>query len=208
MLRQGDQGPAVQALQQQLGITADGKFGAGTDAAVRALQARYGLVTDGVVGSSTWKVLSYRGSLSSILASFDPRVVAAAKQTGWAIELHLHGNTGSTRVLHYTNGTWSLPVASRSSSAGWAHDQHGVLKHYTTCTGEHRLYRRDPNGVNAYSSEYGHASMAWAHYWCGGDAFHQDGYYDSHGCVHLKSYDDAHLIWTLPEGTYVLSLNT
>lgn len=203
----GSRGPAVKKLQKGLHIQVDGVFGPGTRAAVVALQARYGLVTDGVVGPGTWQVWSEKGSMKSVLASFDSRTKAAAKKNGWAIELHLHGNEGSTRVLHYSAGKWSLPVASPSSSAGWARDKHGVLRYYTTCTGVYYLGKPDPLGINAYSSEYHHAAMAWARYWCGGEAFHQDGLYASHGCVHLPSYADAELIWKLPGGIQVLSVN-
>ncbi|MGD1049518.1 MAG: peptidoglycan-binding protein [Solirubrobacteraceae bacterium] len=48
---------AVIALQQALGITADGTFGADTTAAVEAFQSAHGLTPDGVVGPSTQAAL-------------------------------------------------------------------------------------------------------------------------------------------------------
>ena len=42
-------------LQEQLGITADGKFGPGTKTAVVNYQKKNGLTADGVVGLNTWK---------------------------------------------------------------------------------------------------------------------------------------------------------
>jgi peptidoglycan hydrolase-like protein with peptidoglycan-binding domain len=48
---------AVIALQQALGITADGNFGAGTTAAVEAFQSAHGLTPDGVVGPGTQAAL-------------------------------------------------------------------------------------------------------------------------------------------------------
>ena len=42
-------------LQEQLGITADGKFGAGTKTAVVNYQKKNGLTADGIVGLNTWK---------------------------------------------------------------------------------------------------------------------------------------------------------
>ena len=53
MLRTGDQGEDVKAVQTALGIAADGDFGAATRAAVMAFQARNGLDADGIVGPLT-----------------------------------------------------------------------------------------------------------------------------------------------------------
>src|SRR5215210_5892555 len=53
LLKKGSRGPAVAALQRQLGIVADGVFGRQTRAAVRAFQSRNGLMVDGVVGPQT-----------------------------------------------------------------------------------------------------------------------------------------------------------
>ncbi|MGA3361523.1 MAG: peptidoglycan-binding protein [Solirubrobacteraceae bacterium] len=47
----------VIALQQALGITADGNFGAGTTAAVEAYQTAHGLTADGIVGPGTREAL-------------------------------------------------------------------------------------------------------------------------------------------------------
>lgn len=57
VLRLGDRGPAVTALQRALGVQDDGAFGPGTDQAVRAFQASAGLPVDGVVGRRTWDAL-------------------------------------------------------------------------------------------------------------------------------------------------------
>jgi cell wall-associated NlpC family hydrolase len=53
LLRQGSSGPAVSAIQSQLGISADGVFGPATKAAVIAFQQRNGLLVDGIVGPQT-----------------------------------------------------------------------------------------------------------------------------------------------------------
>jgi peptidoglycan hydrolase-like protein with peptidoglycan-binding domain len=50
-------GNPVTRLQEALHISADGQFGAQTEAAVKQLQARDGLTVDGVVGPDTWRVL-------------------------------------------------------------------------------------------------------------------------------------------------------
>lgn len=58
LLRQGNRGAAVRALQTQLAaaghrVTVDGVFGGGTATAVRALQIDHELAPDGVVGAGT-----------------------------------------------------------------------------------------------------------------------------------------------------------
>jgi peptidoglycan DL-endopeptidase CwlO len=53
LLKRGDSGARVAALQRALGITADGEFGNATHKAVRAFQRSHGLAIDGVVGTLT-----------------------------------------------------------------------------------------------------------------------------------------------------------
>lgn len=62
VLRQGDKGSTVLALQKRLQargwrITADGLFGGSTESVVRAFQTEKHLVSDGVVGPKTWAAL-------------------------------------------------------------------------------------------------------------------------------------------------------
>jgi cell wall-associated NlpC family hydrolase len=53
----GSKHAAVVALQRRLGISADGIFGPGTQAAVKRFQRAHGLTADGVVGPATWRAL-------------------------------------------------------------------------------------------------------------------------------------------------------
>jgi peptidoglycan hydrolase-like protein with peptidoglycan-binding domain len=46
-------GGGVRALQRRIGVTADGVFGPGTEAALKRWQAAHGLVADGVAGPNT-----------------------------------------------------------------------------------------------------------------------------------------------------------
>ena len=57
LLKQGSKGSEVKKLQESLGLTADGIFGAGTKLAVIKFQKKNKLVADGIVGSSTWEVI-------------------------------------------------------------------------------------------------------------------------------------------------------
>ena len=53
LLRVGTSGATVKKLQGALGLEADGKFGAGTQAAVKEYQAKNGLDADGFAGPAT-----------------------------------------------------------------------------------------------------------------------------------------------------------
>ena len=53
VLKAGDRGSTVAALQRRLGIAADGVFGPATERAVKRFQRRRGLTPDGVVGPQT-----------------------------------------------------------------------------------------------------------------------------------------------------------
>ncbi|MGI9384862.1 MAG: peptidoglycan-binding domain-containing protein [Methyloligellaceae bacterium] len=53
LLRRGTRGDTVKAMQEKLGIDADGKFGSGTEKAVEAFQTENGLKADGMVGPDT-----------------------------------------------------------------------------------------------------------------------------------------------------------
>jgi peptidoglycan hydrolase-like protein with peptidoglycan-binding domain len=53
LLSRGTSGETVKKLQTMLGITADGKFGPGTEKALKEWQAKNGLVADGMAGPRT-----------------------------------------------------------------------------------------------------------------------------------------------------------
>lgn len=53
-IRRGSKGNDVATWQSFLGVTADGVFGAQTEAATRSFQTSRGLTADGVVGPNTW----------------------------------------------------------------------------------------------------------------------------------------------------------
>ena len=53
VLRRGSKGDDVKKMQAKLGLTADGDFGSGTEAALKKWQAANGLTADGVAGPKT-----------------------------------------------------------------------------------------------------------------------------------------------------------
>lgn len=58
LLRVGSRGSTVKAMQEDLGIDADGRFGPGTKKAVMAFQKENGLAEDGMAGPATLSKLS------------------------------------------------------------------------------------------------------------------------------------------------------
>jgi len=57
VLRRGDSGPVVKAVQQTVGTTVDGSFGPVTAAAVSSWQSAHGLSASGVVTADTWRAM-------------------------------------------------------------------------------------------------------------------------------------------------------
>jgi hypothetical protein len=60
VVKRGDRGSAVRAIQEALGVGADGVFGPVTERAVKRFQRRNGLVADGIVGPQTRAALGLR----------------------------------------------------------------------------------------------------------------------------------------------------
>jgi peptidoglycan hydrolase-like protein with peptidoglycan-binding domain len=58
VLKRGDRGPAVRALQLAIGVAADGDYGGQTEARVELVQDAAGLrPPDGIVGPQTWRAI-------------------------------------------------------------------------------------------------------------------------------------------------------
>ena len=73
LLRVGSRGAAVKAMQEDLGIDADGRFGPGTKKAVMEFQSANGLVADGMAGPNTL------AKLGSSQAAYTPEVIQRAE---------------------------------------------------------------------------------------------------------------------------------
>lgn len=69
VLKRGDSGSRVVALQKALGVSADGEFGTATHKAVRAFQRANGLAIDGVVGAMTASKLGLGSSTTKARSS-------------------------------------------------------------------------------------------------------------------------------------------
>lgn len=98
-LRQGDHGPAVEALQKALGEhqiapgSCDGDFGPVTFAAVKRFQARERLRVDGVAGPATLAALGLAPALATQPTGHDPHAIPVPPD-GWLVGVDLSDNQG------------------------------------------------------------------------------------------------------------------
>jgi hypothetical protein len=193
MLRPGDEGPEVQALQERLSElgywlgTPDGKFGSLTSQAVLALQGAAGLGRDGVVGPATRKALD---------AGARPRV----QSTGTAVEIDISDGT----ISFVKNGKpWRVLHTSTGSG--------GTYK-----SGDHMAVARTPRGTFSVQRRIDGVRVAPLGrlyrpiYFYGGYAVHGSGsipaYPASHGCARVSNAA-IDMVWRenlMPDGLRVL----
>ena len=75
VLKNGSKGNEVKALQEKLGLAADGNFGPGTEAKLKAWQTANGLTVDGVAGPAT---LAKLGIVESAAPAAAPTAIPAS----------------------------------------------------------------------------------------------------------------------------------
>jgi putative chitinase len=74
LLKIGSKGEDVKALQEKLGLAADGSFGPGTEKVVKEWQSKNGLQADGIIGDASWAKLNASKVESSAPLSFINRI--------------------------------------------------------------------------------------------------------------------------------------
>jgi hypothetical protein len=123
VLKKGSRGDDVKTLQQFLGLSADGIFGSGTEAAVKKWQKENGLSADGIVGPNTWS--------SMALTSTETSEKIYTTSNGLTIEQYFlpadEYMAGPTKkeycFLHHTAG-WHKPKPIVDS---WGRDSRGKV---------------------------------------------------------------------------------
>jgi hypothetical protein len=174
VLRPGDKGPAVLALQRSLSDlgywlgTPDGSFGGLTLQAVYALQGAAGLGRDGVVGPATRKAL-------------DAGVLPAVKSSGNALEIDLSQGT----IAFVRNGKPWRVLHTSTGNGG------------TYQSGDHLAVARTPRGTFSVQRRIDGVRVAPLGrlyrpiYFYGGYAVHGSGsipaYPASHGCARVSN---------------------
>lgn len=196
MLRPGDDGAAVTALQRRLtdlgywnGEKADGTYGHLTEQAVLALQKSAGLPADGVAGPKT---------LQAVERAQRPTVGAGAADR---IEIDLED-----QLLYVVRGGQVLWVVNTSTGSG---------ELYTSSAG-YEAYAVTPPGTFAVGRTYDGSEVAKLgtlyrpRYFNGGIAVHGAGYIPgyaaSHGCARVSN-PAMDMIWAkdlMPVGSTVV----
>jgi hypothetical protein len=123
VLKKGSRGQEVKDLQEFLGLSADGIFGSGTEAAVKKWQTANGLTADGIVGPKTWDEMG--------LATTDNTEKYYVTSNGLEIEKYFlpageykSGPTNKEYVfLHHTAG-WHKP---KNCIDSWGRDSRGAV---------------------------------------------------------------------------------
>ena len=114
MLKAGSTGAAVQAIQERLGVPADGVYGPVTEGAVRDFQVRTALQVDGIVGPITWTKLFGldRAAASAGAARGEVAVIVREREPAD------QGAGGTVRAVDLgTDGSESIPAVDRAPSA-------------------------------------------------------------------------------------------
>lgn len=129
-LKKGSKGDEVKLLQQALGITADGIFGAKTEEAVLAHQRAHGLVTDGIVGALTWSTLRVTNSKcvdpSVIYAPLKSCITRTPNRTVKYLAIHYTagGSSAAGRAIHMKD-SWEK---SKRASADFGVDDRDMVQ--------------------------------------------------------------------------------
>lgn len=99
LVRQGEQGPIVFAIQYLLkfyghNLTVDGSFGPATRSAVITFQTSKGLAADGIVGPNTWSALIQGATIRLNSTGDDVRAVQHLLKTKFGHDLNVDGIFG------------------------------------------------------------------------------------------------------------------
>jgi hypothetical protein len=209
-LQTGTHSSSVTVLEQYLhanqrtdlyGGAFDGDFGPMANAGLRSWQKLAGYRVTGTisVGSGQWNRLRREATVERLASYISQTAIQAARGEGWAIDASK--SPGMVSVLHYDPSLRLVVVTLDISAAYGGYKADDGITHQTT-DGMFRIQYK--GGYDYMSNLYPGAYMRWAACFNGGQCFHYDGLYASHGCVHIPSITAAKYIHDLPYGTRVV----
>ncbi len=115
-LKNGSTGPAVKAVQQALGVTADGGFGPETEGALKTFQSKHSLTASGVVDAKTWTALLQAAGGVSPATTPSPTPTPTSNPAGvpprvnWSRPKPARFRTGTSSSRPVTSATAPKPV--------------------------------------------------------------------------------------------------
>jgi hypothetical protein len=148
LVRSGSSGATVAAVQQAVGVPADGIFGPVTEQAVRELQQREGLAVDGVVGPQTLAALGLSGGAPG---------PAPAGQSANTNPGGSGAGSSSANEPAASNDGQAPQDGSEGGDSGGGSAVPGALNRIAQCESG-----GDPNAVNgAYRGKYQFTRATW-----------------------------------------------
>jgi len=118
LLQRGLRGEPVRLLQEKLGVTADGIFGAGTDKALRDYQSSNGLAVDGIAGPDTFTSLGLHELVIVHKGSRGDCVKKVQEQLGLAADgIFGSGTEAAVKQFQTANGLDADGIAGPSTLA-------------------------------------------------------------------------------------------
>ena len=130
-IKKGSKGESVKKLQEALGVSSDGIFGANTEAAVKKFQSKYGLMPDGIVGEKTWAALEKNTIDNKAVDDcviYNPLSVHITPSKGRAIKyLAIHFTAGSSSKEGRAMTT-KRTFETRNASADFCVDDRDIVQ--------------------------------------------------------------------------------
>ena len=125
-IKVGSRGSEVKLIQEFLGITADGIFGAGTERAIKEWQSKNNLLADGIVGPRTWTTMGLDHRVTTDAAERHMELASGLEIEQYFLpkgEYKTGPTTKEYLFLHHTAG-WHNPYRVIDS---WGRDTRGAV---------------------------------------------------------------------------------
>jgi peptidoglycan hydrolase-like protein with peptidoglycan-binding domain len=197
LLRPGDQGPEVEALQArltELGFrpgAVDGRFGGATASAVLAFEKHEGLTRDGIAGPEVLERLQ------------DPQGAGPQSTDGPRIEIDL-----DRQILLVVDASGAVTTINTSTGSGKTYQQPGGGEAVAyTPTGEFTVERR-VDGIREAALGSLYRPLYFEEGWAVHGSARVPAYPASHGCVRTANADQDFIVESIPNGAPVVVYGT
>jgi hypothetical protein len=127
LLKKGSKGELVKDVQEIVGVTADGHFGPGTEAAVKKWQASNGLTADGLVGRGTLAKMGLADTDSSLVEGNPEKATGLYSKNAYTTSNGLEVIEYFMPADEYLAGPIKPEWLFLHHTAGW-HNPYNVIK--------------------------------------------------------------------------------